>query len=399
MGQTMQSADGKAADTGRKVKITDLVNLVVLALIFTGYSLTFLVPKFYGKTDAYVGVFVFCMLMILLFVNVKPLTRIKNREWDLILLLAALLLCGINILIVDSGKGAFFVLADFLLIFYLSDKIILKRKQVMWIGGAYFALLFVWFLFVYPLMFAEYGFYGYNTNTAATFTIYTLLVAFLFVQGVKERYAAAGFFAVLLIVKGVQLALYHRARGAFIMLIVFLLFYYVIPAKWWLRKGVFRCIYILETLGSLLFVAGYTILGTSGVNFYLPFFYKELFSGREAIWKEFFLLFLKKPLTGIGTNVTISSFFEFNVHNAMFNILVVYGVIAFILTLTLIYLRMEKMRERALHNRLAFCALCIVTAVFFESIFDVDLLWADYALNLLCILLVVNHEQTEISGK
>ena len=399
MGQKMQSADGKTADTGKQIKIRDLVNIIVLALLFTGYALTFLVPKFYGKTDAYVGVFVFCMLLVLLFVNGRPLERIKNREWDLFLLLAALLLCGINILIVDSGKGAFFVLADFLLIFYLSYKITLRRKQVMWICGAYFALLFVWFLFVYPLMFAEYGFYGYNTNTAATFTIYTLLLAFVFVQGMKEKIAAAGFFAVLLIVKGVQLALYHRARGAFIMLGVFLLFAYILPAKWWLKKGVFRCIYLLETLGSLLFVAAYTVLGTSGVNFYLPFFYKELFSGREAIWKEFFELFAQKPLTGIGTNVTISSFFEFNVHNAMFNILVVYGAVTFILTLVLIYMRLEKMREKALRNRLSYLALCIVTAVFFESFFDVDLLWADYALNLLCILLVVNHEQTEVSGK
>ena len=52
-------------------------------------------------------------------------------------------------------------------------------------------------------------------------------------------------------------------------------------------------------------------------------------------------------MTGIGTNVTISSFFEFNVHNAMFNILVVYGAVTFILTLVLIYMRLEKMREKA----------------------------------------------------
>ena len=209
---------------------------------------------------------------------------------------------------------------------------------------------------------------------------------------------AAGFFAVLLIVKGVQLSLYHRARGAFVMLGVFLLLFYIIPSKWWLKKRVFRVICILETLGSLAFVAAYTIAGTKGVNYRLPFFYKELFSGREEIWREFFYLFLKKPLTGIGTNVQISSFFEFNVHNAMYNILVVYGLAVFVLVLALIYMRLEKMRQRAENDRVAFCALCVLTAVFFESFFDVDLLWVDYALNLLCVLMVINHEQTEISG-
>ena len=50
----------------------------------------------------------------------------------------------------------------------------------------------------------------------------------------------------------------------------------------------------------------------AGVNFKMPFFYKNIFSGRDAIWYEFFTLFIKKPLTGIGTNVTIQSFFEYN---------------------------------------------------------------------------------------
>ncbi len=395
----MQPADAKTAGTDTNKRIVDIVNIVVLTLLFAGYSLTFLVPKFYGMTDAYVGVFVFCMLLILFFANTKPFTRLKNKEKDLILLAALLLLCGINILLVHSGKGAFFVLADFVLIFYLSDKIILNTKQVLWISGGYFVLLFVWLVLIYPHMFAEYGYYGYNTNTAATFTIYTLLVAFLFVQCFRERFEAAGFFAVLLIVKGIQLALYHRARGAFVMLGAFLFFYYILPRKWWLKKKVFYVIYLFATLGSLLFVAAYTILGEQGVNYKLPFFYKELFSGREAIWKEFFYLFLQKPLTGIGTNVEISSFFEFNVHNAMYNILVVYGVLVFIGVLLLVFTRIEGMRKKALENRVSFCALCILTAVFFESFFDVDLLWVDYALNLLCVLLVVNHGQTKVSGK
>ncbi|MBR4169494.1 MAG: O-antigen ligase family protein [Lachnospiraceae bacterium] len=399
MGSKMQVDDAKITGTDKRITVKQIVSALILSLLFLGYALTFLVPKFYGMTDAYVGVFVFVMLLLLLAVNTDPVGRLKKKEKDLILLLLLLLISGINILIVHSGKGAFFVLADFLLILYLSDKLVIGRRQVLWAAGAYFALLFIWLLFVYPKMFAEYGFYGYNTNTAATFTIYTLLCAFLFVQMFMQRFEAAGFFAVLLIVRGVQLSLYHRARGAFIMLGVFLLLYYIVPKAWWLKKAVFRCLYLLATLGSLLFVALYTVAGTLGVNYRLPFFYKEIFSGREEIWMEFFRLFLQKPLTGIGTNVQISSFFEFNVHNAMYNILVVYGLIAFAGTLCLLYGKFEKMREKALSDRTAYCALCILMAVFFESFFDVDLLWVDYALNLLFILLVVNHEQNQVSGQ
>ncbi|MBO4902147.1 MAG: O-antigen ligase family protein [Lachnospiraceae bacterium] len=399
MERKIRPTHAETAGTDKRIRNRQILCSAVFFTVLAGYALTFLIPKFYGMTDAYVGVFVFCMFSILLFTSAGFVTRVKNLEKDAILLIVLLLLTGVNILIVSSGKGAFFVLADFLLAFYLSDKLPISKTQVKWYSGAYFVLLFVWLLFVYPKMFAEYGFYGYNTNTAATFTIYTLLLAFLFVQSHMKRFAAAGFFAVLLIVKGVQLALYHRARGAFVMLLAFLLFYYILPRRWWLKKTVFRVIYVLATLGSLLFVALYTVAGTLGVNFRLPFFYKELFSGREEIWMEFFRLFLKKPLTGIGTNVQITSFFEFNVHNAMYNILVVYGIVVFILTLCLLYMRLEKMREKALSDETAFCALSILIAVFFESFFDVDLLWVDYALNLLFLLLVVNHEQDQISGQ
>ncbi len=398
MEQTMRPADEKTAGTDRRIGVR-IANTVIFILLFAGYSLTFLVPKFYGATDRYVGMFVFFLLAVLSLINADPLKRLLRRERETIVTAVLLLLIGINILIVHSGKGAFFVLADFVLIWYLSDKIRITKKEVLFIGGAYALMLTVWFALVYPKMFAEYGFYGYNTNTAATFTIYSLLIAFVFVQCVKERYPAAGFFAVLLLVKGVQLAFYHRARGAFVMLIVFLLLYYVIPKGVLKKKGVFYALTVLATFGSLAFVALYPLAGTLGVNYRLPFFYKEVFSGREEIWKEFFQLFCARPLTGIGTNVEISSFFEFNVHNAMYNILVVYGLPAFLLTLCLVIGKLKKMREAAAKDTICRCALCVILAVFFESYFDVDLLWVDYALNLLVLLLFVGHEQSQISSK
>lgn len=374
----------------RGTSIKQAGNLCILLLLFLGYTLTFLVPKFYGMTDAYVGVFVFFCLSVLLLLNAQPFVRLKNLETDLLLLIGLLLLSGINLLLVDSGKGAFFVLADFLLLFYLADKISLTRAHVLLLSAAYLVMLFVWLLAVYPKMFAAYGFYGYNTNTAATFTSFTLLCAFLFVQFLQEKYRIAGLLAVILIVKGIQLSLYHRARGALVCLLLFLLFYYIVPRRILLKQTVFYLIFTMATLGSLLFVAAYTFLGNTGFNYQLPIFYKEIFSGREKIWAELFAMLVKKPLTGIGTNVSITSFFEFNVHNAMYNILVVYGVVTFAGVMVFLFRRMAVFRKRSEADRLAHCALCVVLAIFFESFFDVDLLWADYALNLLFLLCMVS---------
>ena len=150
---------------------------------------------------------------------------------------------------------------------------------------------------------------------------------------------------------------------------------------------------VLATFGSLAFVAFYIWLGTTGVNFRMPFFYKNIFSGREAIWLEFWELFSAKPLTGIGTNVTITSFFEFNVHNAMYNILVIHGAVVFALVLFLMFRRLGACRRNAGTQRVARCAIAALFAVCIESYFDVDLIWTNYTLNVFLILLTLNAKK------
>lgn len=380
-------------------KIKDISNTVVMLLLFVFYALTFMVPKFYGLTEDYVGVFVFIMLVFLALINVNPISEAKSLNIDFLITVALIIVTGVNLMIVKSGLGAFFVVADFAAIWYLSGKINLKKWQLYTISGAYLLLMLYWFFYAYGWMFADYRYYAMNTNTASTFTMFSLLCLFILLEMLYEKYKIVGLFMVIVFVKAFQITLYHRGRGSFIMLALFLLFRYVIPKKWWKNKKFFWGVAIFSTFGSLLFVAFYVFLGTTGVNFRLPFFYKDLFSGREAIWLEFWNLFKARPLTGIGTNVTIESFFEFNVHNAMYNILVIHGLVVFLLTIALIFRRLQKYRESFMNSYACMSALFAVFAVFIESFFDVDLIWANYSLNLLFLLLAAKGEDVSESCK
>lgn len=369
-------------------KVKDIVNIVIMLIMFMFYALTFMVPKFYGWTEDYVGVFVFVMLGLLAIVNVNPILEIRSRSVDFAIIVLLVLAVGINLLIVKSGLGAFFVACDFAIIWYLADHITLKKWQLYTIGFSYLALMLYWFFYVYNWMFAEYGSYAMNTNTAATFTMFSLLCLYILLEVLHEKYKITGLLMVIVLVKAMQITLYHRGRGSFIMLLIFFLFRYIIPKKWWSNKGFYWFTVVFSTFGSLAFVAFYVFLGTTGLNFRLPFFYKNLFSGREAIWLEFWNLFKSKPLTGIGTNVTIESFFEFNVHNAMYNILVIHGIIVFALTIVLMYGRFKKLRISFTDSPVTFAALVAIFAVCIESFFDVDLIWCNYSFNLLFLLLV-----------
>lgn len=384
-----------AADIKEIKSNTDLKTIITTVLMFMAflfYALTFFVPKFYGFTEDYVGVFIFVILAGIFFTNVNPIKKIKEKDVDLIVLAVLAILVILNIFLVDSGKGCFFVAVNFAMIFYLAGEIKFQKWQIHLFGTLYVAMLLYWFMFVYTWMFADYSSFAMNTNTAATFTVFSMLAAFVMFETVYENHKyIGGLLITIALVKCFQLSLYHRSRGAFIMFMVFALLKFVIPKKWWEKKGFFTFMSIFATFGSLLFVAFYVWLGTTGVNFSMPFFYKNIFSGREAIWYEFWTLFKNKPLTGIGTNVTITSFFEFNVHNAMYNILVIHGVLVFAATIFLMYRRFFACREGLSQRPVARCAAAAVFAVCIESFFDVDLIWANYSLNIFFLLLVMNN--------
>ena len=306
-----------------------------------------------------------------------------------------ILIAAINIVIVDSGYGCFFVVTNFAMICYLSSHIRFHRWQLYLFGSLYTLMIIYWFFGVYTWMFADYTSFAMNTNTAATFTVFTMMYVLVFFEELYEKNRLAGLLITIALVKCLQISLYHRSRGAFIMLGAFLLLRYIVPKKFWAKKAFYNAVCIFATLGSLVFVAVYIVIGTSGVNFRMPFFYKNIFSGREAIWLEFWNLFIKKPLTGIGTNVTITSFFEYNVHNAMYNILVIHGVIVFALVLFLLYRNWNGCRNSACLPGACACAFIALLAVCIESFFDVDLIWTDYSVNALLLMLTANMGRKE----
>ena len=358
--------------------------------MFAFYTLTFFVPRFYGFTEKYVGLFVFVMLAGIFLANISIREKIAKKDKGFIALVLLAVITGVNIIIVRSGSGCFFVAVNFALIWYLSSEIRFLKWQVYLFGGLYTAMVIYWFFGVYTWMFADYSSFAMNTNTAATFTVFSMLAVFVFLGALYEKYPIAGLFITIALVKCLQISLYHRSRGAFIMLGAFFVLRFLVPKKLWEKKGFFAAMCIIATFGSLAFVAFYVWLATTGVNFRMPFFYKNIFSGREAIWLEFWNLFRSKPLTGIGTNVTITSFFEFNVHNAMYNILVIHGIIVFALTIYLMFSRWLAAAEGIRNRNVSRWALIAVFAVCIESFFDVDLIWTNYTLNMFFLLLVMN---------
>ena len=137
----------EACGIERKGRGTEALNCAVLLALFILYALTFTVARVYDVTYPYAGVINFCMLTVLFFNNVKIGEAVKRKDIEFILLAALILVTGVNLVIVDSGKGAFFVAVNFLIIWYLSDKLYIGKDKLKIFALLYTAYL-VFYLFI-----------------------------------------------------------------------------------------------------------------------------------------------------------------------------------------------------------------------------------------------------------
>ncbi len=346
------------------------------------YAGTWTFPQFYHVTEVYNTSIVFAALVLLFFNNIHWIKALRTGDKMLWVMGVTLAVSLLNLFIIGSNKGCFLIIADFLLIWYLAPHIRFTDMQKK-VSAVFFLLMFVsWF--VYDRAFS------YNSNTGATVTVFTFFGAMVLLSKITSKKEIYGFFTVISVIRVVTLVLWHLARGAFLALFLFLFFFYVGMKFFVKKKWAFNALVLFSTIGSLLFVASYVVLGNTGFNMQLPFFYKNIFSGREQIWFEVWDILKGQILFGIGSGRHLKSFFEYNIHNAMYDILAVYGLTVFIGSMILLWTRLREIRD-ALQNASTekLCAASALFAIFIESFIDMDLMWADYSPLLLFLLCVI----------
>ena len=354
---------------------------------------TWIFPMFYHITEKYNSLIIFACLALLFVINEDWAGRLKSKDKVLIATVAALLIATANLFIIGSNKGCILIISDFLLLLYIAPHIKLTDTQ--------YRTLAVFFLTMYGVWFLHDMEFSYNTNTGATYTVFSLFAALIILRYLSIEREIMGYFIVLALLRTGTLVLWHLARGAFSALFFFVCFFMLFlifdPAKYRKAYAFLSC---LAVFGSLLFVWAYVALSRTGYNARMPLFYKNVFSGREQIWTEVWNMLKRQPLLGIGSGYELSSFFEYNMHNAMYDILIVHGFIVFAISAFVIIARLIGMRDRIRANPYTLIAGSAIFAIFFESFIDMDLMWADYAPILFFLLITLyRDEEWEIAKK
>lgn len=381
---------GKTAFENNEIslKLKDRLAWIPLLLMMIFYAGTWSFPYFYHITEKYNSLIIFISFSLLLIIKGDITERLRKKDIALILTAAAVIIAFINLLIIGSNLGCILILADFLLLIYMGARISLTKVQM--------KTLEVFFLLMYASWFIYDRAFSYNSNTGATYTVFTLFAALILLSKFVEKNVLFGVLIVAAFLRTFTLILWHLARGAFMAFVFFCFFYFLFlffdPAS---HKKKYLFLSVFAVFGSLLFVYLYVMLARTGFNAQMPFFYKNIFSGREDIWAEIWDMLKVHILTGIGSGYKLKSFFEYNIHNAMYDILAVHGIIVFLISAFLIIKTLKEAGGHIRRNRSALIAGAAIFAIFFESFIDMDLMWADYSPVIFLLFLEVFHEDTE----
>lgn len=350
------------------------------------------IPKF-PISNLEVSFFLILGIQILLCCDLKEMLLFRNREWNYVV--AILVVTVICLFLAASRPGAFFTVCNFCLLLYLCNRWDWKvGSQCLVICGC--LGVYAQWLF-WPLLTEA----DRNPNMAGTVIVFLTFTMFVFAERwvVKRKWRRVLLQVILLLVAVGQLWIYH-GRGTAVALLFFCIMRYLIPAVWWQKEKLYRLAFGILTIGSVMFA----ILYTAAWQLFDPekvlrIFGKRLFSGREAIWLEFLQHFIKQPLWGSGTNFTIQSFSEFNVHNAMLDIFVIHGAIVFALVVAYIWWKMKKIYHAHPKNPLFITAMSGVMAVFWESVTDMDLLWTPEFMIWSLMLMILASDPDKIQEK
>ena len=308
-------------------------NILYSALFIYLVAASFVNQDIYAFTVRYDSLLIFIVLFILVLPHLKE--DIKNKDADLIMAFATAALSVLFVLITRSGYGAALIPSDLALICYASKRLKLTDNSVLCLSFAGACPVILWYSHVR---------WSYNFNMAGFAFMLMAYFGMILVEEAGDRCEIKyrGFIkAVIFITAFILSMLYHSRTAMFGMAVFFIVYmlYGVISANKWL----YRILFILATVGAVAFTAVYIMLASNAGN--ITLLYKDVFSGREAIWRELWGALLNSPVTGIGSAYELKSFEIFEVHDGMFDILTVHGIPVFALVTVLMYRMFERVRH------------------------------------------------------
>ncbi len=298
-------------------KIRQHENHILCGLVTYLAVTSFINQDLYAFTTVYASLIIFAVLAVMALPY--ALEGIKDKEIDLMLAAMTPILAFIFAIASHSGMGAVLIPSDLALICYVARHVRLTERAVRYIAFVGAAPVILWYSHVR---------WSYNFNMAGFVFMLMAFYGMILTELIELKYKK--WICIMIYITSFLISTLYHSRTAVYGLVMFgimFLLWRIMSTKKW----VYTLVFLLATAGSVAFTGIYMYLSDAVKN--LSVLNKEIFSGREAIWRELWGAFALMPVTGIGSGRILESFEIFEVHNGMFDILTVHGAAVFILVL------------------------------------------------------------------
>lgn len=317
-------------------RIHSCINWCAIILFLIPIVTTTTAPTLWGIFNPISPVFIFGGLCLLFFNHISIKDCFASKDKEFFLTIGGILLSIVNMILVRSRIGAFFTISSFLLILYLANKIRFDKVQLTSIAVTCF---FIWFYWQF-ISNSQYGQTDFNPNGLALviFAYFCIIICYFMYAFPTYFHIPKWFYHILillLIFFITRRALSFKSRCTLIAITTWFITYYLLPKKKYT---------ISLVLGVSLFMPiVYVLLWKSGLVDNITILGKRFASGRDFIWYEFFKVFIRHPLTGIGSDFDrmLPNLIYKNAHHALLNFLFVHGLPVLLVVLYLLYKRIS----------------------------------------------------------
>ena len=359
--------------------------LIIIELMFLSSSLYALI----NKALLYISI---TITLLLLLINTRKTIR-KNHK--IIIIISAILLMVVSFAVHAGGLGSFLLILNFFALLYLANKQLLPRKgyrhiyfliAVFYLINAY-ATINVWNNFLT-------GKSNINPNTIAMNILYaSIMIAAVIDNSLKKK----RLFIILLIIINTILILNCHCRNAIIALWIFAIIIFTPFLKRNVSKYIDRYLWMIIPI-EIIIPLLYANKSFGEVQFINDISNKEIYSGREIIWKEMFESLKDKSygyFIGLGSHNATRIGIINNYHTWYLGILYMYGIPVMI---SYFYYLINKIK-----SLISPIIKIGFLAIFITGIFETAAIWVyvQYLIFILLLLDKTNKDKTEnsISGR
>ncbi len=288
----------------------------------------------------------FFMLFILFLNHIDWIQKIKDKEKELLVCLAAGILVIINMFLAKAGPGVIFDIATLLLSLYLVDKINFDEKSI-WIVTLGFFLIFLFWIKT------DGSSYNPNTITVIVFEAITIsaLGGSVILSKWKKEWIACIYLIVAFVAVAWPMAKEFRGRTTLVAILIVSVFLFLIPKAIWKFRKLYYCLIGGVAAASYIIPSIFTYIYWFCIKKQMDFPAKlRIFGGREPVWLQYIGAWTKEPWTGIGNDYVgkIPNLLFNSIHNGLFHILVVYGIPIFLITLIFFGIKLSKIKTDAM---------------------------------------------------